>query len=223
MHRSAHLPSSVLDVWAYCGASQSTVNVFPDGCCDLIWHAPPGESPTWLLTELADTSYAVDCRPQHAMVGFRLRPGVQLDGQSLLDAMANFDAHDKPRLLSVISDLARIDLRVDEALGCIAQSSTVRQAQQTLGVLERSLERLVQSATGRSPIYWRQLARARKTVLAVFGAGALGDVALANGYTDQAHMGRDFQRWFGASPGNIRRRPADFWAITASGYSNASV
>ena len=146
------LPMPVLDAWHHCGSARSTAWVYPDGCCDLIWSAPPGETPVWFVTELADATYAVDCQAQHAMFGFRLRPGVLLDSQALLRAVASIDARDEQRLLSLLGDIAKMDLRVEEALSCLALSLTVRDARRTLGVSERSLERLVRGGAGRSPI-----------------------------------------------------------------------
>lgn len=212
------LPNCVLDVWQYCSNSHSTTWVYPDGCCDLIWHEAPGKAPVWFVTELADATYAVECQAQHAMAGFRLRAGVRVDEQAVLSAIAGKDARDEAQILSVLCELAHVDCRVEETLACLAQSPTVRGAQQSLGVSERSLERLVRASTGRSPIYWRQLARVRQAASQVLAGMSLGDIAADLGYTDQAHMGREFQRWFGTSPGTIRRGGAQYQALSASGY-----
>lgn len=36
---------------------------------------------------------------------------------------------------------------------------------------------------------------------------SLTDVAHSTGFTDQAHMTREFVRWFGQTPGGLRRQP----------------
>ena len=36
---------------------------------------------------------------------------------------------------------------------------------------------------------------------------SLTDVAHSTGFTDQAHMTREFARWFGQTPRNLRRKP----------------
>ncbi|MBK9617544.1 MAG: helix-turn-helix domain-containing protein [Uliginosibacterium sp.] len=54
--------------------------------------------------------------------------------------------------------------------------------------------------TGRTPGYWKQLARTRRAARALAGSATLADIAFAHCYADQAQMSRDFQRWFGVTP-----------------------
>lgn len=111
--------------------------------------------------------------------------------------------------------------RVTEALHCLADTDRVSAAVRQLGVTERSLERLLASATGRTPGYWLALARLRRAAQALADATPLAAVAADMGYADQAHMGREFRRWFGVSPGRLRAWPALLTVVRASGHATA--
>ncbi|GKS76765.1 hypothetical protein AVME950_17735 [Acidovorax sp. SUPP950] len=73
---------------------------------------------------------------------------------------------------AALADFTRCDTRVQEALAALAQSPTVGAAARALGVSERTLERLMRTATGEPPRYWRALARVRRAAQALAGDGA---------------------------------------------------
>lgn len=213
--------ASVLEVWSYEAAAPSTAIVLPDGCRDLILRTGPNGKGAWFISTLADSAQAVPCLAGDCFHGFRFRPGAAFSEEELLGAVANRCDH--AEVEAVVADLVRLDARVAEALDCLSLAGSVTQAARLAGVTERGLERLVVAATGRTPVFWRSLARGRRAAADLAGADLAGNESLAavaadNRYCDQAHMTREFRRWFGTTPAAFRASPALMGIAVQSGY-----
>lgn len=213
-----HYPDPILDHWQHAATTACSTVVVPDGCRDLILHAPAGQCPDWLVTDLADTSYVVPSAQGDRFWGFRMQPGVQVDTARLLAALKNRMTHDPSEALVVLHDFMRSETSVWDALQVLAGSASVADAAVQLGVSERTLQRLVQSATGKTPAYWKRLARVRQAALALRQTPSLAACAADYGYTDQAHMTHEFRRWLGHTPAAVQTSPELLAAIAASGY-----
>lgn len=212
------LESPPLDVWQHLSHTAQSTVVVPDGCRDLIWHALPGQRPQWFVTPLADSTYTVPGTIGERYCGFRMQPGAMLDEVRLLALLETTPVQDPKDALPLLLDCMRQDERLTDALASLAQHATVAIAAQQLGVSERTLQRLVQACTGRSPIYWKRLARVRRAALDLHRFPTLADCAAAHGYTDQAHMAHEFKRWLGAAPRAVMAQPQLLGALAASGY-----
>ena len=208
----------IVDVWQHTATTSHSTTVVPDGCRDLICHALPSQRPTWFVTELADTSYDVPGTAGECFWGFRMQPGVQVDAARLLAATHACSIQDPTEVLPLLHDHIHLDARVDEALASLAQFDRIATAARMLGVSERTLQRLVQGATGRPPTYWKRLARVRRAALALPLAPTLAACAADHGYVDQAHMAHEFKCWLGASPSAVLARPELLSVLAASGY-----
>lgn len=212
------LPAGALELWRFTAPAAMRVEVFPDGCRDLIVTVAPGTAPACFVSALADgVETPAFVAGQHA-VGIRMQAGAQFDEQRLLAQLGRGDRLDDGDLLEAIGAVVRVDERVREALACLAALPRLDSARASLGVSERALERLLRARTGRAPLYWKNLARARRCVRALAEPGELAAIAADHGYSDQAHMTRDLARWFGAAPARIRREPDRFAALGASGH-----
>jgi AraC-like DNA-binding protein len=121
-------------------------------------------------------------------------------------------------LREAIDRHTRIDPRVQEALRTLAIARNVAAAAQSLGVSERSLERLTQCATGQPPRFWRALARVRRAAQSLATAQPLAEIAVDQGYADQAHFSRDCLRWLGLTPAALRRAPALLATVAQAGH-----
>jgi AraC-like DNA-binding protein len=207
-----------VDIWQHTAVSSHSTTVVPDGCRDLICHALPGQRPTWFVTDLADASYDVPGTVGECFWGFRMQPGVQVDAARLLATLDGRTLHDAREALPLLHDCVHLDVRVEEALASLAQFDRTATAARMLGVSERTLQRLVQGATDRTPIYWKRLARVRRAAQALLLAPTLADCAADHGYVDQAHMTREFKHWLGATPTAAMARPELLSALAASGY-----
>ncbi|OGB28106.1 MAG: hypothetical protein A3F78_14340 [Burkholderiales bacterium RIFCSPLOWO2_12_FULL_61_40] len=212
------LPPSVLQAWRHTSTNTDSTVVLPDGCRDLILHAAPGQRPQWLLTALADTAYDVAGTVGEHFWGFRLQPGAQLDEAGLLRAVQARPLHEAQDALPLLDACVRLDPRVVDALHSLSVSATVAVAARQLGVSERTLQRLVQGATGRQPAYWKCLARIRRATVGLPLAPSLAACAADHGFSDQAHMTREFQRWLGRTPSAVLASSGVLAVAAASGY-----
>lgn len=206
------------EAWHHTSSASDSTVVVPDGCRDLILHVLPDQSPTWFVTDLADCTYTVPATVGERYWGFRMQPGTQVDTQRLLALLHKRPLSDACDALPLLHDCTALDTRVAEALQSLACHTQVAQAARQLGVSERTLQRLVQAATGRPPAYWKCLARVRRAAQSLPAASSLAECAADHGYTDQAHMTREFGRWLGRTPAAVVGSPQWLTAIGASGY-----
>lgn len=210
---------AVLACWRSQAVEPVVATVMPDGCRDLILSSPSGARPAWFVSDLPTGAYTVRSEAGDRFVGFRLRPAACIAEAPLLAALQSRPERDEAEALALIAEHVRLDARLDEALQALAAAGGVLAARRQLGVGERTLERLLQSATGRPPRYWLGLARARRAARALPEGVPLADLAVQHGYADQAHMTRELRAWFGLAPGALRRR-ADLLAVLAEpGYA----
>ncbi|WP_162200125.1 helix-turn-helix domain-containing protein [Kiloniella spongiae] len=156
------------------------------------------------MSDLAETSQVISVKRGDRFTGYRLRAGadVQIDG--LIHAVkGRFPDRD---IVDIINYYASYDANVDEALRCLASDVlTVNDAALTLGVSARTLQRYVGKKTGKSPIFWHRLARVRRAGRDIALANSLAEFALDYGFSDQAHMTREFRHWFSLSPCSFKK------------------
>ncbi|HEY9028128.1 MAG TPA: helix-turn-helix domain-containing protein [Burkholderiaceae bacterium] len=219
MSDASVLPPQALALWHFVAQAPMRVHVPPDGCRDLIVVAPRALAPACLVIVLADSTEMHVFGAGDRAVGVRLRPGVQLDERALAARLRAGERRDDADLLAAVDAAVRRDARVGEALDCLGEAPSLSLAHARLGVSARSLERLLSTHTQRGPLWWRNLARARRCARGLAGATPLAMLAADHGYADQAHMTRDLQRWFGASPSRLRAMPTMLAALASSGFS----
>ena len=231
MSRVPALPDVALDVWRFTASRRLAVQVPPDGCRDLIVVVPRTGAPACFVSALADSTETPGFAPGDRAVGVRLRPGAQFDERALLALLRDGERADDRDLFHAIGNAVRLDTQVRDALDCLQEAPPLSVAQRRLGVSERSLERLLTGGTGRSPLWWRNLARARRCGRALAGPGVragaapqplplpMAHLADVHGYADQAHMARDLRRWFGAPPTRLRAMPAFLSTLEAPAYA----
>jgi AraC-like DNA-binding protein len=218
MSAASTLPEAALELWRFSAREPTTVHVPPDGCRDLIVIARRAEAPVCLVSALSQACETHAFAPGDRAMGVRLRPGAQFDDRALLARLQVREGWDDGDLLAAVDAATRLDARVDEALACLGEAPTLPLAQARLGVSARSLERLLSSRTGRGPMWWRSLARARRCARGLAGETPLAALAADHGYADQAHMTRDMRRWFGVAPSCLRAMPSLLAALASSGH-----
>jgi AraC-like DNA-binding protein len=215
---NAALPEGALELWRFTARESALVHVPPDGCRDLIVVAARGGAPVGLVSPLADAPEVHAFAAGDRAAGVRLRPGVRVDERALAALLRGGERQDDADLLLAAAAAARVDARVAEALDCLREAPPLPLAQSRLGVSARSLERLLAGHTRRGPLWWRNLARARRCARALAGATPLAALAADHGYADQAHMTRDLRRWVGHAAGALRAQPGLLAAIASSGH-----
>jgi len=197
---------ALLQVWRHTAQSADWALILPDGCVDLIGYQPPGEPPRWKLSPLMDSASHVASPAGQRFAGFRLQPGTSVKTATLLSAVQGLDLDNTLGVLAWLDETVTLDQRVSDALQALADERDLRGAQRQLGVSERSLQRLVSATTGRPPLYWKRLARLRRSARTLGSSISLADLAADHGFADQAHMNLEFQRWLGLTPQQVRQR-----------------
>lgn len=198
--------------------------VLPDGCRDLILRMPPSGRPIVHINALDTCAREVRAAPGTRWLGLRLfagvtaRDGRAFDAQALLESPANrplikhIRQHpdDAEALLRELIDanFAPPPTLFCDYLDALATTDPSPHSHGVLSLLkvsERTLRRRITHATGAPPSFWRQLIRARQCARQIaLTELPLVDIALAGGFSDQAHMHRELRRWFNAPPTQLR-------------------
>lgn len=213
------LESNICAVWQSYSDTKSEAVVIADGCRDLILKVSDKKRPKWFVSPMFDQATPVSTAQNTYLMGFRMKPGVHISEAALLHAV-NQKMTVVDDIENLLADFTSFDHNVDDALSCLADGAiSVKQAAIQLGVNIRTLQRLVVKATDRTPAYWSQLARIRKTARDLDGYIALAELADKHGFSDQAHMSREFKRWFNLSPSEVLKRPDIISQIHEVGYA----
>jgi len=192
--------------WTYKSAADAFENVLPDGCRDLIVISRADVADDVRLTDLDMHPRRVHIAAGQTVSGCRLRPGASLNPRALTAFKS--ESVDLEQFVEGETTLDDESGDVIEALTEVDASS--RHAAKLAGVTQRSLQRRFRRLGLPAPDYWRLLGR---TV-------ALADLACMHGYCDQAHMTREFARWFGATPAQLLKSEALLDDLRQPGLGN---
>lgn len=174
--------------------------VLPDGCRDVLILRRPGAADGVTLTDFDLCPRAVITGPGARMTGYRLRPGAVLCRDALAAIAANPD-----QAGAIIADACGAPGDLEHVITALsAPGATIPAVARTAGVSIRTLQRQFRAKDLPPPDFWRLLARARRAALMLAEAAPLAEIACTCGFSDQAHMSREFARWFGASPARLR-------------------
>ncbi len=202
--------------WNYTATIETTVVVMPDGCRDILILEDTHSEPELLLTEWDDRARSVRLERGKKISGFRLRPGMSFDSRDLVNLGIDADEirsymDSELASSSEVSDLI-------EALSdpCKSLQRVARQA----GISERTLQRRLKMLGLPKPEYWRLLSRARIAATALPCRVSLVEIANTYGYSDQPHMTREFVRWFGTTPAQLRGDPSLLSEVSQPGLGN---
>ena len=175
-----------------------------------------GEPDHVVLTEFDIRPRNVALASGTVLTGFRLRPGTII-AQDVIDEIAG----NTDRAEAILEDRWRPSSAMDDAIGALSQpGATVETAALDLGISVRAMQRFFVRAKLPPPEFWRLLARARRAADLLSAAGSVADIAFACGYCDQAHMTRDFTRWFGAPPAQLRKNAGIMDRLRQPGLGN---
>ena len=211
--------STCVHRWTYAVAAEEVSVVLPDGCVDLVVLSSGRTGRKGLhVTDWEVAPRLVRLDAGTCLTGYRLQHGTTLD-------LAKFEIADldSSYLETEIEALTRHDQEVSEIIDalCVTGNSVHRLARQQ-GVSERTLQRRFRDPSLPTPAFLRQLGRARRTVQALPCRVPLAEIAARYGYSDQAHMTREFVRWFGWTPAQLRRNPVAITDLAQPGLGNWS-
>ena len=207
--------------------------VLPDGCTDIIWFGDaspvavgPMTRPVMEAIEPGTTLVGLRFRPEVAsrVLGLpaheltdRDLPLSELWRHAIVDDASDRlrNEHRPARRVAIAQSLvvSRLDamrgrdLLVDHAVSLLTsgRSGRIEEVARHLGIGERQLHRRFVASVGYSPKTFQRIVRFQK-LLALAEADSraqLGDVSLAAGYADQAHMTREVVEFAGVTPGAL--------------------
>ncbi|BAK66833.1 putative AraC family transcriptional regulator [Sphingobium sp. SYK-6] len=203
-------------IWAHQVLQAEEAPVFPDGCRDVLIVHRPDESIRVALTDFDVGPRRVRLSGGIGITGYRLRPGV-VPGREAMDAIAA-DPRQATQILA--HDFAGAD-EMAEAVQALAQpGSTLQAVSRGLGVSIRSMQRHFRRAGLPQPDYWRLLGRARSAVDMMSSEASLAAIAHECAFADQAHMTREFVRWFGSTPARLRSEGDHLHLLRQPGLGN---
>ncbi len=208
---------AVLERWAYVAEVATAEVILPDGCRDVIVIFEEGVARCF-LSELQDGPRLAEIEAGQRMEGFRMRPGALVDMErierGLQDGLED--------VAGLVAENSAVCVDVEDALGLLAFAApSVACVAAELGVSVRTLQRVFARRGLPPPEFWLLLARARRAA-GLIGGAPLADVAYGAGYADQAHMTREFRRWFGAAPARFARDAGMLEAVRQSGFGGAT-
>lgn len=205
--------------WSYTVETDETLVVLPDGCTDIIAISNNGSEISPLHSTNLDISpRRIRLRAGASLTGFRLRPGAAVDLRDL-----GTEAHSAASLAAQISSVVRHDQEISQIIDDLGlPGRNVAGLARQQGVSERTLQRHFHGLSLPSPGFWRQLGRARRAVQALPCRVPLTEIALEYDYSDQAHMTREFVRWFGKTPVQLRRDHTTLKELAQPGLGNWS-
>jgi AraC-like DNA-binding protein len=188
--------------WTSKISEQRVFTILPDGCRDILLHTT-GHDTTASLTHLDMQPRQITLHPGDEMIGYRLRPGLHVNPQDLADITNHNDA------TALINDAQSKQTDISSAIHALGADNTpVRHAAKQLGVSLRTMQRHLRSLDLPPPEFWRLLGRARRAAMTLASDMPLIDIAGIHGYSDQSHLTRACQHWFGQTPRHIRRNTA---------------
>ena len=210
----------VVDVWSHQHDGGGGYTVLPDGCRDLIYRKIDGERPEWFITQVfAAPLHTLTQRTTGVMAGYRLKAGAVINEKLLLSLVSKLTPDDQQDVAAAICEAIKICPDIEGALALVCETGINLDIHaRNAGLSRRSFQRLVTEGTGQSPSFWKQLARVRKAGRLLKGTNSLADHAFETGFSDQAHMTREFARWFGVTPKKFATDPSLLSQLDAPGY-----
>jgi len=202
--------------WEYSVVADEVRIIQPDGCRDLILISRPGKPDAIRTTDWDNQPQVVHLKAGTMMVGYRLSPGTTITPTIQANEELNSDT-----LEDMIESEAKRSSEIFELIETLARSNaTVEQVARQSGRTARTLQRQFRDLALPSPDFWRLLGRARRSAKALPCRVSLAEIAYEYGYSDQAHMTREYVRWFGSSPSRLRQNKGSIVDINQPGLGN---
>lgn len=219
----------ILSTWSTLSKG-APIPVWPDGCRDLIVRITNEQEPELLMTTLDETAYMVHMPSGTQFYGVRLMPGTVAVWDQNLRNSEEYPFEKRSFQTCIDSLLKKAVACPEKATELLCEmvtdwfepaTSISEEFLDALHVMQgkipqiagssRTLRRKIHLETGAPPRFWAGLWRVRKAARDIVQSKSrLVDVALAAGYSDQAHLNREIRRWLGITPGDLRRHAASY-------------
>jgi AraC-like DNA-binding protein len=199
-------------------------SVLPDGCCDILFRTQAGEPDGSLLfVGLMTTARRAPVPARSEIFGIRFRPAMASaflrEHARVLDCMLPLEGVRERQLAEQLAGarapgqkvaladayLGKTACEPPPVLAALATHRAVDRVTELTGASPRHLRRLCNEHAGVSPKFLSRILRFRRAVQRLEGSPQVqwADFAIACGYSDQAHMIREFQEFAGVTPGRF--------------------
>lgn len=213
------MDSIVLTEWNFHSSGDHITRIYPDGCQDVILRYRKDSPPVWVVTSIDTTSRMVRSVSGEHFAGFRLQPGTIVNMEALIRHIQGYH-YSELNVLAIIKSHTVADSDVQDALHYLTRSAmSVAAVARASGVSVRTLQRKLTTALGKPPSFWLALARVRKAARMLSSQRPLVAIAHDCGYSDQAHLHREMQRWYCYTPMQLRNNPEQLAVVTGQGYA----
>jgi AraC-like DNA-binding protein len=198
-------------------------SVLPDGCCDILFRTRAGEPAGLTFVGLMTTARHVPLAARSGIFGIRFRPGMASaflrEHARVPDCLLPLEDARERRLFDQLAEARTIAemIAVSDAylethagdpppvLDVLGRESAIDRVTDVTGVSPRHLRRLCNEHAGVSPKYLSRILRFRRAFQRLERRPQVhwADFAVVCGYSDQAHMIREFQEFAGVTPGRF--------------------
>lgn len=190
--------------WSYTSTNKELFTVVPDGCKDIVIKQNQLGHVHTVITPLASSAYQVNITANTNLIGFRLSPGTRINERKLFTFIQN-NSFESLQKESGLAPFCYLSSATKEALeGLCSDLISIELIAKNLGVSIRTLQRHVKEETGKTPKFWQSLAKVRRCARLLAQSTPLIESAIITNYSDQSHMAREVQRWFGCTPSAIQ-------------------
>lgn len=210
------MKSPVLEKWLSLSKRDGETTVFPDGCRDVIFLRESGEAWRWFVSNLDESARRITLKAGCVHIGWRLRPGVSVRADVLSRALHGCSAEEVDE--AQIAECCEVPVHLEEIMESLAAGWDTRSAAELAGTSLRTFQRTTTLLTGKGPGFWIRLGRVRRAAVLAGQGRALVEIAAHVGFSDQAHMTREFRHWFGVTPGRMRECDLVDIGVDASGF-----
>lgn len=187
--------------WHYTATVDEIYTVHPDGCRDVIWEQFATGHSRLRITGFDDQPRQAFLAAGTTLSAMRLQPGTIIAPELIRTPL-----RDQGDLAGLVDAETSLALETAEIIAALSKpGATLGHVARQAGTTPRSLQRRFRAQSLPRPDFWRLLGRARHAAQALCTPEALSEIALDAGFSDQAHMTREFHRWFGASPAAVRK------------------
>lgn len=236
---AAALARYISQYWLSLNNTSPVYAALPDGCVDLVLEVTESNQRSWIYGSTTRPT-AIACRAGTHYLGIRFHPGrsrhfISLAAQEITDGREDLRAlmpFPSERVASRIATEALFD-ELDEILvaalcrtppiesyidGVVQHiearhgNTRIDEIAARFGRSRRQLERVFLQTVGVPLKFFCMISRLRHAADLIVhpASSSLSAVAHDAGYSDQAHMTRDFTRLAGVSPGQLRADDAFF-------------
>lgn len=207
-----------IEKWEFTTKQKQDISIYPDGCRDIIFTFPKYSSPNFHFYQLSDRTETKSIDSDLDIVGFRFGPDASIETKGILRLVESAQ-YDLSIIESEINNHIFKDRCLGEIMDTIANSDTCRlNSIKSLGISERTLQRILKEKSGQSPKFWLQLARARKAAKHLCRFKNIKETSYTFEYADQAHFTRDMRKWFAKSPREIMHDEAFYKVLCAVAF-----